>query len=164
MITLSASLALRPTRIGFLVEPHDLASLRRIFQVCTCLWGGALNPVIPVCAALPDAWRSRRPVLDPSPRDLAGGYVDFFEPDVFVEAQPGLAAGAGIAVADLDYDHPRVVALDKFFDARDEWNSDVPFGTDVFYVYKGLYEREFKFVPRHEHRVAILASAAPDAA
>ena len=147
MITLSATLVLRPTRIGFLVEPHDAASLRRIFQTCASLWGGAFNPIIPVCSALPDAWKDRHPVLDPSPKDLANGYVDFFEPDMFVEAQQGLAASVGITVSDLDFGHPRVVALDTFFEASDQRDFDLPFGTDVLYIYKDLYDREFKFVP-----------------
>ena len=163
MITLSASLVLRPTRIGFLVEPHDSASLRRIFQTCTCLWDGVFNPIIPACNTLPDAWKDHHPALDPSPKDLAKGYVDFFEPDVLVEAQQGLATAVGITVADLDFGHPRVVALDTFFNAGDRRDSDVPFGTNVFYIYKDLYEREFKFVPRQERRVAILAGDSVDA-
>jgi len=31
----------------------------------------------------------------------------------------------------------------------------VPFGTDTFSIYKSMYDREFKFVARHKHRVAI---------
>jgi hypothetical protein len=41
MTTLYGSLRLRPTRIGFLVSPTNMAALRRVMQVCTCLWGGA---------------------------------------------------------------------------------------------------------------------------
>jgi len=163
MITLSASLFLRPTRIGFIVEPHDAASLRRIFQICSCLWGGVYNPIIPACSVLPDEWKDRHPVLDPTPNDLANGYVDFFEPDVLVEAQQGLAASVGIAVSDLHFGHPRIVTLDSFFETSDQRDFDLPFGTDVFYLYKDLYEREFKFVPRHERRVAILANDTVDA-
>lgn len=59
MTTLSASLRLRPTRIGFLVDPSDAEALRRVFQVCTGLWGGTYNPIIPVCSTIPDCWRDR---------------------------------------------------------------------------------------------------------
>jgi hypothetical protein len=48
MSDLSAEIQLRPTRIGFLVHPADLASVRRIMRACTCLWGGVYNPIIPV--------------------------------------------------------------------------------------------------------------------
>ncbi len=156
MVTLSASLKLRPTRIGFLVEPNDTASLRKIFQTCACLWGGVFNPIIPVCSTLPEAWQNHHPLPDPSPEDLASGYVKFFEPDVFVEAQQGLAKSIGIAENELSFDQPRVLPLDAFFNVAQPGESDVPFGTNIFYVYKDLYEREFKFVPRHERRVAIV--------
>jgi hypothetical protein len=83
MTKLFASLRLRPTRIGFLVRPDDLVGIRQVMQVCTCLWGGIYNPIIPVCATLPDAWRHPhfREITGP---ELARGYIRFFEPDVFV--------------------------------------------------------------------------------
>jgi hypothetical protein len=160
MNTLSASLKLRPTRIGFLVDPEDAATLRKIFQTCTCLWGGVFNPLIPVCKALPDAWRDRHSVLNTSPEDLAKGYIRFFEPDVFVEGGHGLAAAISISSEDRDFSHPRVLPLDAFSRQGDPYQKDVPFGTDIFHVYEELYEREFKFVSRHERRVAIFESAA----
>jgi hypothetical protein len=54
---LTAEIRLRPTRIGFLVRPSDLASVRSIMRVCTCLWGGAYNPIIPVFARPPPEWK-----------------------------------------------------------------------------------------------------------
>lgn len=160
MITLSASLILRPTRIGFLVKPDDSISLHRIFQVCTCLWGGVYSPIIPVSATLPDAWKERHGLRDPNPIDIANGYVRFFEPDVFVEAEEGLAKQIGIAVGNLGYDHPRLLNLDAFFTKPGPYDPDVPFGTSIFGIYKDLYEREFKFVPRHERRVALMTGGA----
>ena len=113
MTTLSASLRLRPTRIGFLVDPDDAELLQRVFQVCTCLWGGTFNPVIPVCRAVPVSWQDN-PFPTPSPADLARGYVNFFEPDVFVETKEGLAASIGLAQSKLDFQKPRIVPLDFF--------------------------------------------------
>src|SRR6266404_5835887 len=159
MTTLSASLLLRPTRIGFLVDPAEADSLRRVFQVCTCLWGGAYNPIIPVCSTIPDCWRDH-PFAVPSPAELANGYLNFFEPDVFVEARDGLADSIRLPKTELDFHHPRVVSLDTFFQPGDNDRWEVPFGTDIFHVYKDLYEREFKFVPRDEHRVSIFESDA----
>ena len=165
MTTLSASLTLRPTRIGFLVRPDDSTSLRRIFQVCTCLWGGVYCPIIPVSATLPEAWKERHGLRNPDPIDIANGYVRFFEPDVFVEAEDGLAKQLGLAIEDLqDYGHPRLLNLDAFFTKPGPYDPDVPFGTSIFGVYKDLYEREFKFVPRHERRVALMAGDGADAA
>ena len=163
MITLSASLRLRPTRIGFLVDPDDAELLQRVFQVCTCLWGGAFNPVIPVCSVIPGRWQDN-PFPTPSPADLARGYVNFFEPDVFVETKDGLAASMGLPQSKLDFQRPRIVPLDAFFETNEQRRSVVPFGTCIFQVYKDLYEREFKFVRRHEHDgIAILETDAASA-
>ncbi len=158
MITLSASLMLRPTRIGFLVKPDDMESLRRIFQICTCLWGGVYNPIIPVSTTLPDAWKERHPLPDPDPVEIARGYIDFFEPDVFVEAQEGLAKEIDLKVGDLDFGRPRLLPLDAFFTKRGDYDPDIPLGTNMFHLYRDLYEREFKFVPRRERRVALMAT------
>lgn len=155
MTNLSASLTLRPTRIGFLVDPQDIVSLRKIFQACACLWGGVFNPIIPVCETLPEAWRERHPSLDPSAQELTSGYRRFFEPDVFVEAQNGLAQRGGIKTRDLDFGQPSVIGLDTFFGMDGERENGVPLGTEVFHIYKRLYESEFQFVPRHERRVAV---------
>lgn len=154
MTTLSASLRLRPTRVGFLVDPNDADSLRRIFQVCTCSWGGVLNPIIPVCSSIPDVWTDP-PFPAPSPVELAKGYLDFFEPDVFVEAQPGLAEQIGLARTDLGPGHPRIIPLEAYFTADSQYPFDMPFGMDSFHIYKYMYDREFKFVSRHEQRVAL---------
>jgi hypothetical protein len=102
MTTLSASVRLRPTRIGFLARPDDMAAVRKVMQVCTCLWGGIYNPIIPVCTAVPEAWR------DPPFRELTGpqlarGYIKFFEPDVFVETREGLAGEVGLLDSQLEF-------------------------------------------------------------
>jgi hypothetical protein len=161
MTTLSGSLRLRPTRIGFLVDPTDVGSLRRVFQVCTCLWGGSFNPIIPVCGTIPDAW-SDPPFPMPSPMELAAGYLDFFEPDVFVETRPGLAEQVGLARTDLDFGQPRIIPLEAYFILAGTHAFSVPFGTDTFSIYKSMYDREYKFVARHSHRVALF-EADPDA-
>ena len=153
MSTLSGSLHLRPTRIGFLVEPTDREAVKRIFQLCTCLWGGVFNPVIPVCDKIPEAWTD--PFLSPpSPAALARGYIEFFEPDVFVETKPGLAAQIGVAPGELDLGYPRILPLDSFFMESTDFPFAMPFGLDCFGIYETMYHREFKFVSRHERRVA----------
>ena len=153
MSTISASLRLRPTRIGFLVDPTDCEAVKRIFQLNTCLWGGLFNPIIPVCDTIPEAWTNPF-VAPPSPVALADGYIEFFEPDVFVEAKPGLAAQIGISPSELDLGHPRLLTLDSFFTETAHYPFAMPFGLDCFGIYKEMYDREFKFVSRHERRIA----------
>ena len=85
------SIRLRPTRIGFLVSPTNVGEVRRIMQVCTCLWGGAFNPIIPVYEETPEPW-SEHPFPSLAGPEVTRGYLDFFEPDLFVESETGLAA------------------------------------------------------------------------
>ena len=152
---LTGYLKLRPTRIGFLVRPSNLRGLRSIFQLCSCLWGGMYNPIIPVSRSIPAAWR-RGPHRRPTGRELALGYVRFFEPDVFVETEPGLARSIGIA----DLAHPgirsRVVTFDDFVNTRDDYgpHSTFPFGLSMLNVYRELYRTEGRFVHRRDMLVA----------
>ena len=100
-----ASIRLRPTRIGFLVKPTDMASVRKIMRACTCLWGGIYNPIIPVFHTSPKEWR-------PQKYDRIKGlavtkkYIEFFEPDVFVESESGLLKKAGLGALQKDRSGP----------------------------------------------------------
>ena len=153
MAFLYGELRLRPTRIGFLVRPSDLANLQKVFQICSCLWGGMYNPIIPVNRSLPKAWRSR--VLSRlSGRQLAMGYVRFFEPDVFVETEAGMAQWLGIH-DDSSRLYPRVISIDNLLDGGDLPHSEFAVGLNIFDVYEELYRNEFQFV-RHNHSFVAL--------
>jgi hypothetical protein len=90
MYQLSASLRLRPIRVGFLVDPADLASLVQIMRMSSCICGGIYNPIIPVCKAVPEIWTRALPELPPNSIRLAKRYIELFEPDVYVQAGPDL--------------------------------------------------------------------------
>lgn len=160
MTTIYGSVRLRPTRIGFLVSPTNMGEVRRIVQVCTCLWGGPFNPIIPVCEELPEAW-SEQPFPTPTGAEVTKGYIDFFEPDFFVECEGGLAARAGVADLKLTYGEPRVFSLDAFFesDPQRSGHPRVPIGLAVLDVYQQLYDRQFQFVRRHESGVVVFDSS-----
>lgn len=127
-------------------------------NVCACLWGGVYNPIIPVCSRIPDAWASGL-FRDMTGEDLAKGYVRFFEPDVFVEATPGLAASLGIDDGELNFSQKRIVPLSAFLEAAPKGRSWPPLGMGVMALYRALYEKEFKFVTRQNHRVALCKAA-----
>lgn len=137
MTTISAELRLRPTRIGFLVNPVDMASVRHTMRVCTCLWGGVYNPIIPVCTTLPDAWKAF-PFQALSGPALANGYIDFFEPDVFVEPEPGLTNGLSIAPAAISFSQSRVAPLGAYLDGTIDDHERLPPGLSVSGLYKAL--------------------------
>lgn len=153
MPSLSADLKLHPTRIGFLVRPSDLPNLRKVFQICSCLWGGMYNPIIPVSRSLPAAWQ--RGYNRPPGRQLARGYIRFFEPDVFVETEPGLAQSIGIANNTRSSLYPRVISLDDLVRSSKDRGPEFVFGLDIFDVYQELYRSEFRFVSRNDSFVAL---------
>jgi hypothetical protein len=129
--------------------------------VCTCLWGGMYNPIIPVCDDVPNAWKDPFG-LGPTGFELTWAYMRFFEPDVFVETVAGLAAEAGIPASDIDFNYPRILPLSSFFDQGEDRRSRAPSGLNIFDVYEHLYAREFRFVSRHGHRIAFVEAADAD--
>jgi hypothetical protein len=92
---------------------------------------------------------------------LAQGYSRFFEPDVFVEATPGLAHTLGIENSPMGV-ATRVVTLDDFVDKEDDRIADFVFGQNIFELYRHLYEREFQFTPKHDRRIARVTGRAGD--
>ena len=156
MNDISANIRLRPTRIGFLVKPTDMASVRKIMRACTCLWGGIYNPIIPVFQTSPKEWR-------PHKYDQIKGlavtkrYIEFFEPDVFVESQSGLLKKAGLeALQKNDHFKRHVISLDQFLTPQDhrEW-SEPALGLSIGDVFRDLYQKQRQFKLRKE-RSAVL--------
>lgn len=151
-----ATIRLRPTRIGFLVKPTDMASVRKIMRVCTCLWGGIYNPIIPVIHTSPKEWR-------PQKHDRIKGlgvtkrYIEFFEPDIFVESESGLLKKAGLGALQKEHDFRRhVISLDQFLAPRDhrDW-SEPALGLSIADIFRDLYEKQRQFKLRKE-RSAVL--------
>jgi hypothetical protein len=155
------SVVLRPTRIGFLVRPtqQNFSQVREIIRTCTCLWGGMFNPIIPVCRVLPAAWRQDH-FKEITGTGLAEAYIRFFEPDVFVEAEAGLAKEAGIANVKR-FLSERVIPLKQFVRGEGRRHSDFAAGLSAFDIYKDLYQNEFKFASRHPPKVAVFEDADP---
>lgn len=118
MPELSAEIRLRPTRIGFLTSPTDLVAVRTIMRACTCLWGGVFNPIIPVFKRAPKEWR---PEIYQRFKgaEVAKGYAQFFEPDVYVEAEKGLLEEAGFGALRQKHEfHKQIITLKEFLEPR----------------------------------------------
>lgn len=139
MATVSAEIRLRPVRFGFLVRPDDSQRTQRIFRVNTCLWGGMFNPIIPVFTRVPDWWE-RKPRIPEAASQIVNGYVDFFEPDFVVEAEPGLARSVG-------FNRKRILQLDEIL-ANDNSRDSEGYGLSVLALYRKLFKEEFQFIRR----------------
>jgi hypothetical protein len=159
--TIHGSVVLRPTRIGFLVRPsqRNFSIVREIIRISGCLWGGMFNPIIPVCAALPMAWRQDH-YREITGSGLAEAYIRFFEPDVFVEAEEGLAKEAGIADSKLFFSQ-RVLPLKQFVKSEERRRAEFAFGLSVFDIYEDLYQNEFQFSSREPRKVGVFTNKDP---
>ena len=155
MIELTANIRLRPTRIGFLIKPSDFRSIRQIMRINTCLWGGSYNPIIPIFKKPPEAWKREKYENIPG-YEIAKGYVRFFEPDVYVEAEDGLLEKAGLASLRGDgyLDNP-VIHLNQFMTGEYGGVNKPHFGQGVFDILKSTYKNERRFKLRDEHPAII---------
>jgi hypothetical protein len=158
MPELSAEILLRPTRIGFLTAPTDLASVRDIMRVCTCIWGGVYNPIIPVFKRAPEEWRPEIYQRFKG-REVAKGYARFFEPDVYVETKKGLLEEAGFsALREKHTLHPQVITLKELLETEQGRNRSEPaFGLNIHDVLSHIYRTEEQFVRREKRETLYVA-------
>src|SRR3984893_6198658 len=157
MLDISAEIQLRPTRIGFLVRPTDLASVRGIMRACACLWGGTYNPIIPVFKKPPKEWKPDIYGRFKGPA-IAKGYVRFFEPDVYVEAEVGLLEKVGLGVLREQITlHPQAITLRELFEPEGgrKW-AEPEFGLSIHSVLGHIYETEQQFVHRDKHESVLV--------
>lgn len=147
---LSGSISLRPIRIGFLVRPNDKKSVSRIMRWSTCIWGGRCNPIIPV-GRYPAHWRSNETFQRKPDREVARDYMRFFEPDIIVEAEPGLAESIGFGVVSNLSSEPQLISLDELHSKK--WSGhrmDLYVGQSVVDIYQADYKARHQFVLRED--------------
>lgn len=144
------NIRLRPIRIGFLVKPYDIRSIRQIMRINTCLWGGLHNPIIPIFRTTPKEWKcDKHEYL--TGYEIAKGYIRFFEPDVYVEAEEGLLEKAGLAVLRTKFSTHRPIIDIKHFMTKEYREINEPyFGQGIFDVLKSTYVNERRFQLREE--------------
>ena len=161
MIDLNATIRLRPIRIGFLVRPNDLGSVQEIMRYCTTVWGGIYNPIIPVFSTPPKAWAGE-PFDRVRGLGVAKGYIRFFEPDVYVEAEKGLLELVGLgAVRKRVTVYPDVLTLTELLtpEQHKDW-SEPAFGLNIQDVQVHLYETDQQFTKRDQRENIIVRSEA----
>ncbi|MGP5565445.1 hypothetical protein [Vreelandella alkaliphila] len=150
MTELPANIRLRPTRIGFLVRPSDRKSVRKIMRINACLWGGQYNPIIPVFRHTPKDWKEEH-FKSPSGKKIVGGYVKFFEPDIYVEAEVGLLEKAGLGILRGNNFDKNSISLEQFFEQEHRGVFEPYFGQSAFDIINDTYLDERRFQLRDPH-------------
>ena len=90
--------------------------------------------------------------------DIAHGYVEFFEPDAFVEAEPDLLEKVGLGtIRDKHGIHRRVIPLQELLSCRSDHDwSELSVGIGVNDVLKHIYETERRFELRDKHPAIVV--------
>jgi hypothetical protein len=116
------------------------------------MWGGLFNPIIPVFQVGPKEWRKEKWRTGTKGRNVAKGYIEFFEPDAFIEAESGLAAEVGLEHLERKYvSHSRVMPLDALLRKREPRDfAELAMGLTVSDVARDLYRTERRFQLRDE--------------
>ena len=133
-------------------------------RICTCLWGGAYNPIIPVFRRRPKEWRAEEWDSLTS-TEIIRGYVDFFEPDVFVEARPNLLERGGLSeLRTAPGMRNHIISLKKFLSCDDHKDhSELEIGLSIIDVLTDIYQSERRFQLR-DHRAAFLVKPSGNSA
>ena len=113
----------------------------------TCLWGGRSNPIIPI-GPYPECWGEEYPVLREPDRDVAREYIKFFEPDVLVEAEPGLATSIGYGALAENHYETQLLGLDDLYSSEGDHLPNFRFGLSVVDAYEDIYQSQRQFVLR----------------
>lgn len=145
MNKIDLSIKLRPIRFLFLVRPNDIKSLQRIFEINTCLWGGMYNPIVPYFKRVPNWWEESFK-SHYTARKILEYHIEFFEPDFIVESDQDM-------VNFLNVSKDVTLQLDDIIKPPSNRYSYEGYGLNVFELYKYLYQKEFKFVRKHELKI-----------
>ena len=130
-------------------------------RICACLWGGTYNPIIPVFRNRPRDWRGDVPD-SLTGAQIGRGYAKFFEPDVFVEAEPNLLERIGLAPLRTTRGlNSPVIPLDALLSRlrHGDW-PDFEAGLGIMDVLHDVYENERRFELRDD-RPAYLVERQP---
>ena len=90
-------------------------------------------------------WREERAAPRKTDREVAQDYMRFFEPDVLVEAEPGLAASIGYGALARDRYHSQLLDLDSLFSSNSESRPWFQFGLSVRDAYADIFQSQRQF-------------------
>ena len=142
------TLKCRPLRLAFLIPP-DKGALRTAIQTNSALWGGTFNPIIPLYAHAPRAWKDY-PGQKISMKDRIAGYVRAFDPDFIVNS-----TGSKLSSHVGELDRPVIPIDDIWSDFYSAKKGVAPkHGVGVFELLGGIYKEFFEHVRRFPVKTA----------
>lgn len=140
----SVEARVRPLRIAFAVEAEKLDSVLLAAEINTCLWGGACNPLFPVCGQVPSHWGRR---FRGSPAALLESFERCWEPDYIVNLTHVPLPRTQVPID--------VIEMSTFLDRSGRFSH----GLDMESLYAHLWKDTFRFQLRRSSRIGIPQSA-----
>jgi hypothetical protein len=138
-------LKLRPLRLAFIVDPTNAAAIREAFQICSFLWGGSFNPIIPAFRRF--SKRERFVYQNAKRQNVVTGYIDAFDPDFVVLT-------GGVDIASLDIGSRKVIKSGDVLNGVKE-DGTPTYGIGLFEILQQIVAAEFKFVRQTPLRIHI---------
>jgi hypothetical protein len=133
----SLTTKLRPLRLAFIVPADDRDAVRQAIRICSFLWGGTFNPIIPLYKKrpAPTDWRG-----SVTPVQLLHGYLEAFDPDFIVRL--GAARSADLAVGHREEIVPEEILKGVLEDETPRY------GIGLYEILDTLLREEYRFLER----------------
>jgi hypothetical protein len=135
MPEVTVNLTLRPIKFAFLLDAEDKASLLKIIEINSFLWGGIYNPIIPTF--VPERWKDS--ANTPSPSDLVSELLETYDPDIVV-------VGSGHEHR-LSIGNRQSILLSEVLTGVEEHGTG-SYGISVFELLNHFIDTEMKFIRR----------------
>jgi len=144
----NVDLKIRPIKIAFLVDPNNAKQAREAIRLSSTVWGGAYCPILNLYKQMPKTWRDG-PIKAPKAKSVVLGYVEAFDPDVFVQ----LSKEVPPYIKDLKLG---IIKPDEIWKILDEERSLSPeYGIGIFEIFNDLFNKYFKYKVKYPVRVVI---------
>jgi hypothetical protein len=138
----SIDIKTRPLKLAYLVDPNNGKQVRDAIRLSSTLWGGDYFPIIPLYRRMPTTWRGQ-PFKAPPAKSVILGYVEAFDPDVFVQ----LSKEVPTFITDIGLE---VIKPEEIWRVLDDDRSLSPqFGIGIFELLNEIFEQIFKYKAKY---------------
>ncbi|MFA4905430.1 MAG: hypothetical protein WC645_02880 [Candidatus Margulisiibacteriota bacterium] len=138
----NVNVKLRPIKIAFLVDPREKKAVFEAIKICSFLWGGTYNPIIPVLKRVPALWKKNDRSINfrSNAKSITLGYIDTFDPDYFVSI-------GKCDIKHLGLDKERVISANEILENIDS-DGTPSYGIGLFEILNYFIDKELKFTRR----------------
>lgn len=136
----------RPLKLAHIVDPNNTKQTREAIRLSSTLWGGDYFPILPLYKRMPVTWREE-PLRTPTAKSVMLGYIDSFDPDVFVQHSQELPS----YITELGI---QVIKPEEIWKILDEDRHHSPqFGLGIFEILNDIFDEHFKFKAKYPIKV-----------